>query len=78
VITFACSHCGTNFRARDEFIGYSTRCPTCKQRLTVPLADPAEGAVPSDSIDGPLSSVAQAGIVGGVTLAPGSSSNPGT
>lgn len=72
MIAFTCSHCGMKFRVREKFAGRSSRCPTCKQLLTVPVTDRTEESVPADSIDGPLSSVAQAGITGGATLAPGS------
>lgn len=71
MIAFACSHCGIKFRVRDKFAGRSARCPTCKQLLTVPLADRTQESIPADSIAGPPSSVAQAGITGGVSLAAG-------
>lgn len=71
MIAFACSHCGMKFRLRDELAGRSARCPTCKQRLTVPQAGHAPESVPTDAIAGPPSSVVHAGVAGGVTLATG-------
>jgi hypothetical protein len=48
----------------------STHCPTCKEPFVVPSADPVMAyAPPPGRIDGTPSSLAQAGVEGGVTLA---------
>jgi serine/threonine protein kinase len=69
VIAFACSHCAQRFQVKEEFAGRSTRCPTCKQALVVPPPDRTQGQMPDGPIDGTPSSVARAGVDGGVTLA---------
>jgi serine/threonine protein kinase len=67
MIAFSCTRCTMRFQVKDEFAGRSIRCPTCKNPLTVP-PPPATLALPSH-FDGPLSSLARAGIPCDVTLA---------
>src|SRR5262245_42353545 len=69
MIAFSCAGCGMKFSVKDEFAGRSTRCPTCKQPLTVPSPSLNPTRLPSGAIDGPRSSLAQAGLNVGVTLA---------
>src|SRR4051812_27209358 len=74
MIAFSCN-CGMKFQLKDEFAGRSTKCPTCKQSLTVPAATMAKTApapmrvshVPTDPAHAQAQLV-QAGA-GGVTLA---------
>ena len=68
MIAFSCAHCAMKFQVKDEFAGRSTRCPTCKHPLAVPPAPVAAAALPSH-FDGPLSTLARAGIPCDVTLA---------
>src|SRR5262245_19254507 len=37
MLRFACRHCGTVLKARDEKAGASFPCPRCKQKVKVPL-----------------------------------------
>lgn len=67
MIAFSCT-CGMKFKIKDEYAGRSSKCPTCKQAITVPQPEAAEGNVPQGQIDGAASSVHQAGVDGGVTL----------
>lgn len=53
---------------KPEYAGRSSRCPTCKQPLTVPSPDSTQAYVPPQSIDGEESSLAKIGHDGGVTL----------
>ncbi len=57
------------FQVKPEFAGRSTRCSTCKQPLVVPLEATLAWSPPSSHLDGPLSSLARAGLAGDVTLA---------
>jgi hypothetical protein len=68
MISFSCSHCAMKIKVKPEFAGRSARCPTCKQALTVPLPERAVAHVPVGQIDGTASSLAQAGVDGGVTV----------
>ena len=68
MISFACSHCGLKLKVKPEFAGRSSKCPTCKQVLIVPSQDKTLVHVPKDEIDGTDSSLAKAGVDGGVTL----------
>jgi serine/threonine protein kinase len=68
MISFSCS-CGQKFKVKAEFAGRTSTCPTCKLALTVPSFDPTQAFVPKEHIDGTPSSIAQAGLEGGVTLA---------
>src|SRR5208283_160365 len=62
------SHCGMKLQVKPEFAGRSSKCPTCKKPLTVPNPDKTLVHVPQDEIDGTDSSLAKAGVDGGVTL----------
>ena len=66
MIAFACAHCAMKLQVNDEFAGRSTRCPTCKNPLTVPQA-PA--AAPLTRLEGPISTLARARLACDVTLA---------
>jgi serine/threonine protein kinase len=69
-IAFSCTKCGMKFSVKAEFAGRSTHCPTCKEPLVVPSPDATQTfAPPPGRIDGAPSSLAQAGVEGGVTLA---------
>ncbi|HZZ79318.1 MAG TPA: protein kinase [Gemmataceae bacterium] len=69
-IAFACDKCGTKFSVPGECAGRSTSCPTCKSALTVPASNATLAYVPpAGKIAGTKSSVSEAGIDGGVTLA---------
>ncbi|HTU22267.1 MAG TPA: protein kinase [Gemmataceae bacterium] len=67
MIAFSCAHCGMKFSVKPEFAGRSTRCPTCKQPLVVPQEATVANPPPS-RIDGPLSSLARAGVAADVTV----------
>lgn len=68
MISFHCSHCGLKFQVKPEFAGRSSHCPTCKQPLVVPFPSPPLAEVAAGHIDGTDSSLAKAGVDGGVTL----------
>ncbi len=68
MIAFSCSSCGMKFKVQDEFIGRSSKCPTCKQPLVVPPPDHTQADVAAGQIDGAASSLAKVGHDGGVTL----------
>ncbi|HZZ78987.1 MAG TPA: protein kinase, partial [Gemmataceae bacterium] len=69
-IAFACDKCGTKFNVPGASAGHKTTCPACKNALTVPTADATVAYVPANGkIKGTHSSLAQAGMDGGVTLA---------
>lgn len=70
MIAFACSQCGTRLRVPELFAGRQARCPTCKQPLAVPLPSATASAVLPQQLGGAESSLAQAGLTGGVTLDP--------
>jgi serine/threonine protein kinase len=67
MISFFCPECGMKFQVKPEFAGRSSRCPTCKEPLVVPPPDKTE-SVAAGQIDGTDSSLAKAGVDGGVTL----------
>jgi len=67
MISFSCSHCGLKLKVQDQFAGRSSKCPTCKQPLVVPSSVGVAFA-PPQQIDGEESSLAKAGLDGGVTL----------
>jgi serine/threonine protein kinase len=69
MIAFACAHCGMKFQVKPEFAGRSTLCPTCKQPLTVPTDTVGARPLPESCLEGPPTSLSQAGIAGEVTLA---------
>ena len=68
MIAFSCSQCGMKLTVQDQFAGRSSKCPTCKQPLVVPPPSATLAYVPPRQIDGEESSLAKAGIEGGVTL----------
>ena len=68
MIQFSCSQCGTKIKVKPEFAGRSSKCPTCKHPLVVPAPDKTLASLPKDQIDGTDSSLAKAGVDGGVTL----------
>ena len=50
MIAFACSHCGTKLKVRDEFGGRHSKCPSCKAPLVVPSPSTAvSAAAPEDT-----------------------------
>jgi serine/threonine protein kinase len=67
LIAFSCS-CGQKFQVKDDCAGRKATCPTCKQPLVVPAPDKTQAYIPTGQIDGTPSSIAQAGLEGGVTL----------
>jgi serine/threonine protein kinase len=75
MIAFSCSHCGMKLKVKPEFGGRSSKCPTCKMPLVVPLPEKPLAQVAAGQIEGTDSSLAKAGIDGGVTLA--SATRPG-
>src|SRR5271163_943334 len=68
MISFSCSQCGMKIKVKPEFAGRSSKCPTCKKPLVVPAPDKTQAEVPAGQIDGTDSSLAKAGVEGGVTL----------
>jgi len=68
MISFFCLPCGMKFQVKPEFAGRSSRCPTCKEPLVVPPPDKTEAVVAAGQIEGTDSSLAKAGVDGGVTL----------
>jgi serine/threonine protein kinase len=79
MISFACTHCGMTLKVKTDFAGRSSRCPTCKKPLVVPAVDKTQGGAGAGRVDGSISTLAKAGIQGGVTLEQAaSSSSPGS
>jgi serine/threonine protein kinase len=70
MIAFACMHCGMKLKVKPEFAGRSSRCPTCKQPLAVPHPSKTQADIAAGQLDGSDSSLAKAGVEGGVTLQP--------
>src|SRR5262245_29894691 len=68
MIAFSCAHCGMKLKVKPEFAGRPSKCPTCKQPLVVPMPCATVAYVPPQHIDGQESSLAKAGMDGGVTL----------
>lgn len=68
MIAFSCSHCGMKLKVKPEFAGRVSRCPTCKQPLVVPAPSQTQANVAAGQIAGMDSSLAKAGVDGGVTL----------
>src|SRR4051812_13287691 len=68
-ITFACTRCATRFSVKAEFAGRASKCPACKVPLVVPSAEQTIAyEPPAGQIHGAPSSLARAGVDGGVTL----------
>ena len=67
MIAFACSRCSMKIQVKPEFAGRTSRCPTCKQPLTVPARTPTE-AFMAGPIDGTPSSLDRAGVPSDVSL----------
>jgi len=55
-------------KVKDEFASRSSKCPTCKHLLVVPAPDKTQADVVAGQIDGTDSSLAKAGVDGGVIL----------
>lgn len=68
MIAFSCAHCGMKLKVKDEFASRQSKCPTCKQALVVPLPSATAHFVPPQQIDGEESSLAGAGVGGGIIL----------
>lgn len=68
MIAFSCPACQMKLKVDDQFAGRSSKCPTCKQPLTVPLPSATVAYVPPQQIDGEENSLARIGHDGGVTL----------
>src|SRR5205823_3426234 len=69
MIAFSCPSCAMKFQLKDEFAGRSTKCPTCKHALTVPVPDVAKPApVHVGNVANDRNQQIQA-AAGGVTLA---------
>src|SRR5262245_2044592 len=68
MIAFACAHCGMKFQVKDEYAGRTAHCHTCKRPITVPDPSATVAYVAPSRLDGPASSLAQAGVEVGVTL----------
>lgn len=66
MIAFACYQCGMKFNVKEEFAGRVTKCPTCKQPVTVPQLGNAN--VPAHGSGGGRSSLDEAGIRADITL----------
>ena len=77
MIIFPCTGCGQKLQVPDTFVGKPVRCSVCKHVMTCspPVAALAPAA-PLPQFNGPPSSLAQAGINGGVTIGAGDSSEP--
>jgi serine/threonine protein kinase len=56
-------------QVKPEFAGRSAHCPTCKRPISVPREETTKAYVPAEQIDGLASSVFQAGVDAGITLA---------
>jgi serine/threonine protein kinase len=50
MISFSCASCQMKFTVKPEFAGRSSRCPTCKQPLTVPSPDDTQATVAPQQI----------------------------
>lgn len=68
MISFLCLNCGLKLQVKEEFAGRSSRCLTCKHPLVVPPASITQAEIAAGQIDGSDSSLAKAGIDGGVSL----------
>ncbi len=69
MIAFSCAHCGMKLQVKPEFAGRPSKCPSCKRPLVVPAPAASAASAPPRQLDGTESSLAKAGITGGVTLA---------
>ncbi len=77
MISFFCPDCGLKLQVKPEFAGRSSRCPTCKRPLVVPAASLTQADIAAGPIDGTDSSLAKAGVDGGVTLEQAVNARPG-
>ncbi len=68
MIHFFCGNCGLKFQVKPEFAGRKTRCLSCKEPLEVPQLPTIDQAAPVGQVEGAKSSLAQAGVDGGVTI----------
>ena len=68
MISFRCSQCGLGLQADDRFAGQRASCPNCKYISVVPGGPAARVWNPPQQMDGPASSLARAGLAGGVIL----------
>ena len=68
MISFGCPSCQIKLTVKPEYAGRSSKCPSCKQPLTVPGLDQTQAYVPPQQIDGEESCLAKIGHDGGVTL----------
>jgi hypothetical protein len=63
MISFHCASCQTKLTVKPEFAGRSSRCPRCKQLLTVPNPETTQAYVPPQPTGGE-----EMGPAGGATL----------
>ncbi len=72
MIVFPCARCGQKLQIPDSFSGKQVRCSVCKNVMTspAPVAVAVAAKVALPEISGQPSSLAQAGIDGGITLDP--------
>jgi len=71
MIAFRCSQCGLGLQTEDRFAGQRACCPTCKSVEVVPSVPATRVTKPPQQMDGPASSLARAGLVGGSGSEPG-------
>jgi serine/threonine protein kinase len=77
MISFRCPSCRQKLNVRDQYAGRQANCPACKQPLNVPPPSQTASPVAAGAIGTP-SSLARAGIEGGVTLEHGPSALRGS
>ncbi len=70
MIVFPCARCGQKLQIPDDFAGKPVRCSVCKHVMTspAPVAVAVAATVALPEITGNPSSLAQAGLNGGVTV----------
>jgi serine/threonine protein kinase len=69
VISFACAGCGQKLQVPNDAAGKTVRCSLCKHVMTIAAPVALPPTVVLSHIDGLPSSLAQAGLQGGVTVA---------
>jgi hypothetical protein len=52
--TFRCGHCGNLMAVDDQYLGQQVACPTCKQIVVAPVAQPTPQTVPNPEAEQPL------------------------